>query len=415
MRAGPVVRVVLLTYASIWAARSQGQEAIRISEVNEEAADARKKAAATVGYYNLKVGPTGWHFSTSLGLQADDNVNLSETSPKADAIFTPQLDTRMTWPLTELNTLNLNLGAGYAAYVREPSLSRFYILPGSNLSLDLYVGPVLINIHDHISMSQYAYQDPTVTGNGDASLLSNAAGLTAGWDVNDRIKTILGFDHADYVSLNGTRGENLSSGSELFTLSVPYALRSEASVGLEASGGITHFTGTTAHDANQWSIGAFVDSPVSEYIHVRANGGYTVYRTQITGIVPEDVNFQGAYGQLVLMHRLNQFVSYTLSGGRTVSFAFSGGTIVLDTANWHATWNLIEKTSLGTSFILEHGSQIGFGAETFDRFGPAVNIGRNITDKLSASLNYQFLKRSSDQPGRGYTANILSLNFSYNF
>ncbi len=115
------------------------------------------------------------------------------------------------------------------------------------------------------------------------------------------------------------------------------------------------------------------------------------------------------------MHRLNQFVSYTLSGGRTVSFAFSGGTIVLDTANWHATWNLIEKTSLGTSFILEHGSQIGFGAETFDRFGPAVNIGRNITDKLSASLNYQFLKRSSDQPGRGYTANILSLNFSYNF
>jgi hypothetical protein len=48
--------VALLLLGLVTAA--QGQEAVRMSIASAEAAEARRQAATTVGYYNLKLGPT---------------------------------------------------------------------------------------------------------------------------------------------------------------------------------------------------------------------------------------------------------------------------------------------------------------------------------------------------------------------
>jgi hypothetical protein len=118
---------------------------------------------------------------------------------------------------------------------------------------------------------------------------------------------------------------------------------------------------------------------------------------------------------MALTHRLNQYVDYTLSGGRTVNFAFYGGTIDLYYARLQANWQLLRKFSLSTGFDYEHGKQISFGPETFDRYGPSISLGRLITSKLSSGLAYHYYWRGSDIPGRNYTVNVVTLSFNYTF
>ena len=99
---------------------------------------------------------------------------------------------------------------------------------------------------------------------------------------------------------------------------------------MELGGALITYTTTTTNtpysNANQWNVGGFYDTPVSDYIHFTAHAGYTVYSPGIERRRRPRANFSGMYAQLDITHRLNQYVDYTLSGGRTLSVAFAGGT-----------------------------------------------------------------------------------------
>lgn len=388
-----------------------------MSLTGAEAAAARRVAAQSVGYYNLKLGPTGWRFGAALGTEYTDNVNLSEHGAGSDVIFSPQVSTRMLWPVTERNSLNLALGAGYSAYVQHSELDRAFITPGSELSFDLYVGDLWLNFHDRFSISEMAAQDPTVAGSGNYSQLQNAAGLSALWDLN---KLLLknGYDHENFASLTGTSGAQ-DGQAEVFSTSAGYRLRPEWQLGFEAGGSLLTYshggTNSLAPHAVQWNVGAFTEHQLSDYVHWDAHLGYTQYLPGEGGAPGSQTSVRGVYGQADISHRLNEFLTYTLSGGRSVSSGFFGGSVDLDFVRWQANWKLIRDVDLGTSFTYEHGTQFNFGSETFDRYGPGVSLGRALTQKMTAGLAYQFYWRSSNLTGREYTLNTITLNLAYQF
>lgn len=393
----------------------EGQETIRMSLASAQAAEARRQAAASVGYYNLKVGPTGWRFASSLGVEFNDNVRLVEEDPQSDVIFRPEVSAQMLWPVTDKNTLNLNMGVGYSAYVRNPDLSRLYITPGSELSFDLYVGDFWINLHDRFSITENSYQDPTVTGSGNYSRLENALGATATWDLN-KVVARAGFDHVNYVALSGASGQP-NGVSELAWASLGYTLKPGLIAGVELGGGLLSYQGTNVlyPNAKQWNAGVFLDTQVSEYIHLRVSGGYTDYAPEGGQATTNTSDFTGFYGQLEIRHRANQFLDYTLNAGRSITFAYYGGSVDLIYARLMANWNLIQKVTLGTSLQYEHGVELTAPGEIFDRYGATVSLGRSLTSKLSAGLGYEFWWRTSDLPGKSYTLNVVSLNLSYRF
>src|ERR1035438_6109508 len=94
---------------------ASAQEAVQMSMASAEAAAAQRKAASTIDYYNLKLGPTAWNFQAGLETDYNSNVNNTENNPEGDFIFRPQINTRMLWPLSDRNSINLALGAGYSA------------------------------------------------------------------------------------------------------------------------------------------------------------------------------------------------------------------------------------------------------------------------------------------------------------
>ena len=130
-----------------------------MSMASAEASEARRIAASTADYYNLKLGPSMWKFSTGLGLDYNDNVNYTQENPEGDFIFRPQMNVQMLLPVSDQNSLSLALGAGYSAYVQHPELNRTFITPNTGLSFDLYVGDFWINLHDRISITEDTYQD----------------------------------------------------------------------------------------------------------------------------------------------------------------------------------------------------------------------------------------------------------------
>ncbi len=385
------------------------QEARRMSLASADAAEARRRAAATMGYYNLKIGPTAWRFGTGLGLEYNDNVLLTEQNQLDDFILHPQLNAQMLWPITDKNAINLTLGAGYSAYVLHPELDRIYLAPGSELSFDLYAGDFWINLHDRFSITENSYQDPTVTGVGNYSRLENALGIAATWELN-KLVFRSGYDHVNYIALSGNNGQP-DGESELLSCSAGYDLKPQMITGIELGGGLIHYTGTNAFfiDAKQWNVGVFFQTPISEYLRFRGSAGYTDYAPE------KSPDSTGVYAQIDIQHRVNQFVDYSLTGGRSISFAFYGGSVDLTYARLLANWKIVRKVTIGYSVNYDHGSQIGSGGETFDRYGAGITLSRNLGSKLSATLGGQFYWRTSNLPDREYANNIISLNFNYTF
>ena len=392
-----------------------------MSIASAEAAEARRQAASTVGYYNLQLGPTAWNFGTGLGVDYNSNVNNTESNPEGDFIFRPQVNTRMHWPVSEVNSLNLALGAGYSAYVNTPRNDRAFITPDSELSFDLYAGDFWINLHDRFSITEDTYQDPTVANTGSYSQLQNAVGVATTWDLNKSVVKV-GYDHVNYEALNSGNSQNAggqpSGYSEVFSTSAGYALKPGMLLGLELGGSLLTYTTTTTNtpynNANQWNVGAFYDTPVSQYIHFTGHAGYSVYSPEANGTTGVS-EFTGMYGQVDITHRLNQYVSYSLSGGRTISLAYAGGTIDRYFARWQANWQIVRKVTLGTSFSFENGTQLYSGGETYNQYGPGISLNRAITTKLSSGLGVQSYWRDSNEPGRNYTVYIVSLNMNYTF
>jgi hypothetical protein len=380
-----------------------------MSFAGSDAAEARRRASAALDYYNLKLGPTEMRFGTSVGLEYNDNVLLTPHDQLEDFIFHPGVTAQILFQMTEKNALNLNLGMGYSAYVFHPELNRIFISPGSELSFDVYAGDLWLNLHDRFSITENSYQDPTITGTGNYSRLENALGLAASWELN---KLILrsGYDHVNYVALSGSNGQP-DGHSELISSSAGFKLKPGMIAGLELGAGLVRYMGANPFfsDAKQWNAGLFFNTQLSQYIHCRGSLGYTEYLPE-TGSDSDDV-----YVQLEIDHKANEFIDYTLTGGRSISFAFYGGSVDLTHARLITNWNIVRKVAISTSLNYEHGSQVGSNGEIFDRYGVGITLSRSITSRLTAALADQFYWRSSNFAGREYDNNILSLNFNYRF
>ncbi len=420
-RGGPlVVRAALFVLLAppIATSTALAQEAVRMSMAGAQAAQARQDAASTPGYYNLQVGPTFWRFGAALGLGYNDNITLVQNGREGDFEYTPSVTTHLLWPISEIQSLNLTLGAGYSGYVQHSSLNRAFITPDSELSFNIYAGDFVINLHDRFSITENSYQDPTVVGSGAYSQFQNAAGISALWDLN-KVVVNVGYDHVTTTELAGGESQPDQS-SEVFSASAGYTLKPGLVFSLNAGGALVHYSTTSTNtpytDAPEWDVGASIRDKVTEHLSLSANAGYVVSTPQASGALPSASGFSGYYANLGITHRVNQFVEYSLSGGRMLNTTLLGGPTDSYTANLSAGWTLIHKVSLATSFAYVRGTQVGLvGGETFDQYGPQITFGRQLTKKLSGSLGYQFLERGSNLPGREYTLNLVMLNLACHF
>ena len=395
----------------------RGQEALRISTAGDLAAAARQQAESSIGYYNLLWGPVAWRFSSGLGMDYNDNVR-NQQNAQGDFIFRPNADAQMNWPVTQVNDLNLSVAAGYSDYLRHQDLNYFYVNP-SGLSFDIYSGDFVINLHDRISVTENAYQNQSVNGNTINDSLQNTLGANALWDLNKAL-VMFGYDHGNYLAM-GSSSWLPDAASENFFLNGGVRPVPEILAGLETGFGLVHYSRSgaarsiTVPDATQWNLGAFCTATISEYMDARLDAGYTVFTPDTTSTNFSSAGSSGFYLQFLITHRVSRFFNYSLSAGRSTDLQYSGQPYDRYTVRWQPNWSFLRNYTISTPLWWEHGTEIYYQTASYDQYGARIDIRRQLTQKLSGSISYRFVKETSGQRGLNYTDNIMSLSFSYQF
>lgn len=403
--------LALLCAASI----ARAQDAIRPSLAGETSAAARSQSLDRIPY-NLMVGPVRFRFSATAGVEYNDNINLSEKDTKEDFIFTPQANIDAIWPITQLNTLKLDLGIGHNFYLdhSQNDTNSILVSPGSQLAFDIFVGDFRINIHDRFSLQQDPIAEIGLSNVSDYGRFENYAGVNVLWDLNKAVAT-LGYDHYNYISTT-SQFEYLNRNAEEVSGTFLINVSSTTGVGVEGNFVDTYYDQNVLNDSLSYSGGLFVETQITNNVKLRIAGGYQGINFDNTGSVADSSDLRDYYVNGLLTHRINGSISQSLSAGHETMLGVNSNFTTLNYIRHTSNWNVITHTLISTEFFYEDADDSGgFFSEHMHRIGGALVIGYQLTPHVTVGARYQYTQKDSDQPLRDYEQNRVSLDGTYSF
>jgi hypothetical protein len=425
----------------------RAQDAIRPSLAGESSAEARRQSIENMPY-NLQLGPMKVRFSATLGLEYNDNINVSDdasaffpsatgpilirTEQLSDFIIRPQVNVNLLWPITQLNTFKLDLGLGYAFYMDHSNYNTDTLLlsPGSQLAFDIFVGDFRINFHDRFSLEQDPVSEISLSNVADYGRFQNTAGISVLWDLNAAVVTV-GYDHYNYISTVDTF-DYLDRAAEMVTGSIAFTPSATTSVGLEGAFVDTYYDQNVLNDSMTYSAGLFFETQITSFLKLRVAGGYQSIDFDNTGVVNDSQNSEDYYLNGLLSHRVNSVLTHSLSAGHENQLGVNSNFTTLNYVRHTANWNVLYHTLLSTELFYEDAEDSGglgpntgllpgvplfnpFIAEHIHRFGGALSLGYQLTPHVTLGFRYQYIKKDSDLPLRDYTQNRVSVDGTYSF
>jgi hypothetical protein len=402
----------------------EAQDALRASLAGQEAAAARRRAIENQ-VHNIKAGPVELLLRAGLGVEYNSNVRYSNENQADDVILRPMVWTDAHLPVSEVNRLSLSLGLGYAAYLQESNLSYVVIEPGSTVELDLFTGDFRFTVYNRFDYSVDPSLNGAISDTGRYGGLSNLAGVDGLWDLNEVILR-LGYGYEIFRSTVDDFNY-LDRGTHLVHANASFILDDMFTVGPEATAGINHYQDPILSDGTSVSAGAFVEAVLSEYVTTSLHGGYVHYDFDPVGVPFEDPDVSTWYGRFDWRHRVNPWLSYSISAGREVRLGIYSEYEELWFARWMAEWSILQRTRLRTGLTFEDGRQpaqgydrgdelVLFLGQEYQRLGVTVGATREIRARLNATLGYRYYHRL-DQSGVGvdYDSHVVSLTATYRF
>jgi hypothetical protein len=391
------------------------QEALRSSMAGQAAAEARRFQPESLPY-SFQTGDLRVLVTPSLGLDYNDNVNTAESDAEDDFILRPMLQLGLNYPISQHNLLNLNVGFGYDHYFQHDELSTWRLTSGSELSFDIYVKDVRINLHDRFSYTQDSSQEAAVANESDYGNFQNTAGLSASWDLRD-VTLSAGYDHLNVISM-GNEFDSQDRASELIFGRAGFKLHPFVMTGVEGSASFTRYEKPLLNDNTSYSLGGYVDWQPGSYFRVQPRGGYVIYQFDQTSSLIRAEDQNSWYADVTLTHQPTEFLSYSVSIGHELRLGVQSDLIEDTYARWNGNWGIFEDVTVTTSLSYEHGEQqadtaSGSLSETYDWFGGGVGASYAVTEAATVSLNYRLTLRASDLSSREYTQNLVQLQLTY--
>ncbi len=400
----------------------RAQDAVRPSLAGEAASEARRQDIERIPY-NLLIGPVRFRLGATIGVEYNDNINLAEVNEQDDFIIRPQVNFDAIWPLTQLNTLRLDIGLGYAWYLdhSEANTNGLLINPGSQLAFDIFIGDLRINIHDRPMLQQDPIAQLALSNTIDYGRFENTGGVSILWDLNKALIT-LGYDHYTYISTT-SMFDYLDRNAEIGSATMSFAVASTTSVGVEGNAIFTDYDQDLLNDSETYSVGGFVETQLSNYLKVRGAAGYQWisfdhnFIENILGIpFTDDGEASNWYANILISHRLNATIKQTLSAGHEAQLGINSNYITLNYIRHTVSWNIIRNTLLSTEFFFEDADDSGgFINEHLQRFGGALTVGYQLTQHVTLGVRYQYTQKDSDIFLRDYKQNRISVDGTYSF
>jgi hypothetical protein len=393
-----------------------GQAQVRESLTGESAAESLEKSIEAE-QMDLRYGPVRMSADASLAVNYTDNVFYSQEA-KADMMIEPETKLAALWPISELNTLRLSLGLSYEWYMNNRVLnaSAPLVNPGSELTFNLFVGDVHIQLLESFSYQESLFFNTVVTGNepffnfndvGTFSRLDNNAGLVATWDLG---KALLSAGYISYTS----DFEYLNRASEWFTGSAAWVPGDGLQTGVETQAALHNYHQETILNDNwQLRAGPFVDATIRAGIHLRAGGGFDMARYDAAALGDSDFTSYYAYGGISQDTRL---FSHSLKAGHEYFLGDNANNLRNTYVRYSIASPIVAHVDLAANASLNVGEEFGGPFdEKFTYFGAGFQAGWQFHKHWRTELGYEFLRKLSDLPLRDFLRDRVTLAAIWSF
>lgn len=404
----------------------QGQEAIRSSLAGEEAANSRA-AVATPGGSFFKAGPFSFSADLSLEAEYNNNINLADdkgtVAVESDFVIRPRLNIRSNLLLTPRNNLAFDIGVGVDRYLShaDRNTNTVSLAPGSQVTLNLYVGDFRFTFYDRFSLQQNPVSQATLSNTSQYGIFRNAAGTTGLWDLNDLIVAV-GYERG--LSKSTVQDYEFSDYSQdVFFTSITFPLASNFFLGTRAIYTRTEYTANQRSNADSLSIGGFVEAELTEYTRVSAFAGYRKYDFNSafpfgldSGDRGSDLENGSFFITLAVSNKLNASITQSLSARHETRLGFSAPLEEYSDVRYSLQWCVNSGLGLGLQLFYERLSEEGsFTQEELDRMGAIASLSFQVTPRTSATLFYTFISKDSNLPLQDYQQNVYGIELRYTF
>ena len=367
-------------------------------------------------HYNLAVGPLRLNLAAGVGLEYNDNINLSDHDRQSDFIFRPSLNVDTVWQLSDLNTLRFSMGLSYAKYFQHTEYDTRGILfsPNSELAMTVMVGQVSLTVRDRFSYQEDPYAIPTISNTAVFRRYENLAGVQADWDMNSITHLTLGYNHYNLWAIGDTFAESSHSIDTVF-LRPSLKVAPAASVGIDASASFIQYDNNVFNNGKSILVGPYVDWALTDSTRLYAEGGYQDYLSDGGGEIGNVGDNNSYYIKTEVDNRLTDFFNQRLSFSKTIEAGYTSQYYELWHVEYAADWKLTPDFTFDPILFYEHYRASGGATENGDRFGTDLGLRYTLTPSVTLGADYRFVLNDSNVVDSSYYQNMVLLSMFYNF
>ncbi len=374
----------------------------------------------------VTLGPFRGSASIGLGFTVDDNSDLSSTNAKSEAVFNQSLDLDLAWELSHLNVVDLRLGATLSEFLGGTNTQsvQLAIEPDSKIELKLVAGDFLFGFHNYFSIVQDPTRDAAAANQNNLNRLTNDAGVSADWYLSQLIVTAR-FDYS-FSSDNPNKATGTTTSGSRNTLrpglAAAYALTPNMNTGLEffyskslssnSANSITTVNGRTFEntgDVSGASVGPFLRGRLTRLITLDlAAGLYDVDAPHVKSI--------DYYLSFNISHQLSRFLQYIASFQRDLQFSTGTDLYSENRFTLGLRYQLRRNLTVGANGFAGWGRVFsGEFLGGFTQYGTGVGFNYALSRRITAGLQYQFIRREGSGGNGNYQQNRADFNVSYAF
>jgi hypothetical protein len=393
---------------------AHGQGIVRDSLAGQNAAEASLNQNADNQPSNFQLGPVTLRVEAGATVRYNDNITLANSGKLADGIIEPTVGLHALWQATEANALTLDLDLSYQHYLEHSGYDAFLISPNSQTLFNVYIGDFKIAFKD-----AFSYQDDPVQVGQLSNLpqfrrFTNDAGIKVDWDLSDVILS-LGYDHTNFWVFESTY-EYLDYQSDMLSPQVTFNVSPTIQAGLSTSFDDVRYDQNIQNNYTQIRAGPFVTATLTDNLSVNAQAGWNYANFDTGGLNGDTEDINSFYCGVGVNHRINDVLTESLIAGREFLPGITSNFTQRIYANYTPVWQITTSINLSAPLWWENlaDSQGNF-REISNRYGAGLNLTFAVTDHVTFTAGYQYIRKSSDITGLSYEQNAADLSLRYSF
>lgn len=393
--------------------------------------------------YNIRIGNSGINFFAGLGITYTDNalMSIDGSGGTYDIFFNPNLGASFNWPIRDNQSLRFDLGVGYRKSINYPQFDAVTITPSSSMDYRFYVGGLMFTVFNTVSSASFPRSEIVGDGSSPADVvfnrIDNQTGVSTAWMINSTLALSSSYGYGISRSIGNDQFGILDMNSHNFSAALQKRLGPYWSVGLAANYSLSSFVERFQNDATSWSVGPMVSFRPSPYLSLFGTVRHSESTFSTSGVIEDTSEFSGLTFSAGINHSLTEVITHSITGGRSVGTGLGSNFTESLFASYGVGWQFSRKMGLNAGFSWNRFTQSGrFGTTipvivdgqvidvpvTFttsdegDVYSYTLGTSYMISQKLNSNLTFSHVRQGSTRiQGRGFTSNMIGLNFGYTF